>query len=226
MDTPPKKEVSPTKQRDWFGMGGRHGIENRTSDLAILLPEIADVSQLQALDIGAAEGDIAVWLSGFYRAVHAIEAMDQVYARLKERAATTPNLRCEQADFRQFQATGPFDHVFFLGVLHYFPDDDLKLQMLIKALGITSEVCFARMGVRETMVQAGRGLDRLHRFTPVHTIREAAKIAGFSADHLDNSMRPEDQRLGDLVLFIRNGKDRSWLDRAKAKFSAASWTQL
>jgi len=189
------------RQRDWFDKGGRHGLENRVADLEKILPQLSNLGDLNALDIGAAEGDISAWLATHYHRVHAIEAMQRVFEKLSTRTRAIANLSCEQADIRDYQTREIYDHVFFLGVLHYFLDDATKATALRKALSLTRSLCFVRTGIRDQKVKYGLDLDKLEKYTPVSVFREAA-AEGFDAALIDNASRgTKDQRLGDLVVF-------------------------
>lgn len=195
------------RQRDWFALGGRHGLDNRVSDLSLILPHFGDLAQHTAVDIGAAEGDISFWLAERYREVHAVEAMDQVYGKLAERVSQVPTITCEKADIRSWDCRASYDHVFFLGVLHYFHDDEVKARALEKCLGMTRSICFVRSGIREQKQKQkhGRNLDRLAFFTPIELLRSAAVRFGFTAALIDNAAgRTDENRLGDLVVFRRN----------------------
>src|SRR5690606_27660996 len=156
------------------------------------------------LDIGAAEGDISAWLASHYRRVHAIEAMQQVYEKLSATSQAVSNLSCEQADVRDFRAQEPYDHVFLLGVLHYFPDDATKEAVLDKTLSAAKSLCFVRTGVREQKLKYGRDLDKLPKYTPISIFQRAAASNGFEAALIDNACRGTGgKRLGDLVVFRR-----------------------
>ena len=198
-------QISPEedpRQRTWFKKGKRHGLQNRVADLEKILPRIPSLDTLTAIDIGAAEGDIGAWLAARYRHVHAIEAMQLVFNHLSEKAKAIPNMNCEQADIRFFTPARLFDHVFLLGVLHYFDDDSIKESVLVKCLTFAQSLCFVRTGIREQKAKYGFDQHRVHKYVPISVLHHAAEAMDFDAALIDNALRGRgEERLGDLIVF-------------------------
>lgn len=157
---------------------------------------------MSALDAGAAEGDISFWLADRFRHVTAIELMSQTFATLAERARSYPDVKAIKADIASFPIDQPFDCIFLLGVLHYFPDDDVKRSLLVKCIGGANYAVFARTGIREFRVRDGFVTNDLARYTPISVLRDCADAADVDFSIIDNSYRGRGEfRLGDLIVF-------------------------
>jgi hypothetical protein len=191
------------KNRRWFDKGGRHGLPNRVADLSRIL-ESADTGDLTALDLGAAEGDISIWLSDRFQHVTAVELMEKAYRALDDRVATIANVTPIHGDVRIWRPSHGYDCVFLLGVLHFFLPDSQKREALEAALSATKLGCFVRTGIREHKLRDGWDSDKVQKYSPLAMFEEAAGAAGFDLCVVDNAWRGRGEtRLGDLIYFRR-----------------------
>jgi 2-polyprenyl-3-methyl-5-hydroxy-6-metoxy-1,4-benzoquinol methylase len=194
------------KNRSWFDLGGRHGLENRVSDLAKILSGL-DLAEMCVADIGAAEGDVAIWLAKIFKHVTAIELMEKAYLSLTKKTHRHDNINVVQSDILSYDFDQSFDVTFLLGVLHYFLDDNDKHTIVDKILKNSRWCCFIRTGIRENKIKHNMAHQKLQKFTPVDVYVHASKKAGFSLAIIDNFDRGQDtNRLGDLAVFRSNHK--------------------
>lgn len=200
MHIPPKD--MELRNRRWFGLGGRHGMTNRIADFGPVLDRL-ELSSMTAVDIGAAEGDIAQWLSGRFSFVQAHELMEQAYSQLVERFESVEHVSTHQTDITQFPLTESHGAVFLLGVLHYFSSEELRQKILTHCLESTEHLFIVRTGIRDFRQRDDRRMELAHRYTSLQTFLKSASES-FDLCVIDNGYRwTDDLRLGDLVVYKR-----------------------
>lgn len=198
--------ASTLPDRSWFHLGGRHALDNRISDFG---PGVmgTDTSQMDAADVGCAEGDIAEWLSTRFRHVHGMEYMDRAFLIARERFRYDPGVSVDQADVSTMPLRRHYDVIFFLGVLHYFQSEDLRLRIMQHVLGHCRWVCYTRTALREFRERDGRSPTMLDRYVTRPTLEAAAGDA-WDLRVIDNGYRGTgDKRLGDLFVYRRRVAD-------------------
>lgn len=202
---------SDLPNRSWFELGGRHALDNRVSDFG---PGVlsSPTTDLEAADIGCAEGDISAWLAERFRHVHGIEYMDRAFLIARERFRYDPRVSVDQADVATFPLRRRYDVVFFLGVLHYFETEALRRDILAHVLDHCRFVCYARTAMREFRVRDGRRLDMVDRYVSRGTL-EAVAGDVWDLRIVDNGYRGTgERRLGDLFVYRRRCADNPFSD--------------
>jgi len=185
--------------RSWFSKGGRHSIENRISDLHEFLN--IDLKDKTALDIGCAEGDLIQHLKSSFLSVTGIEKSKKLYDEAVNRYKSDLNIEILHGDIEECSISNNFDYVFFLGVLHYYHDDDRRMKILEKIIDIANDYVFIRTGIYENKLKSVDDLKKLQKFTKLSTISEVASRKKCRWLFLDNSYRGDgNYRLGDLVV--------------------------
>lgn len=186
----------------WFGMGGRHGVENRIEDFASVLDAV-DTSRMGAVDIGAAEGDIAGWIAERFGEVEAIELMDSLHGKLVDRFVSAGHVSVRKADIADEPLVGRSDVVFLLGVLHYFSSEQHRRSILAHCLEHTEWLCLMRTGVRDFRQRDQRQMELADRYITLRTLLDVDPD-GFEVCVIDNGYRGvKRKRLGDLAVFRR-----------------------
>lgn len=198
------RKINP--KQTWLDRGGRHGIENRMSDFISELDLIAPL-KLNALDIGAAEGQISEQLALYFEKVVAIEPSTELFKQLQTRAKNNPKISCSPRDIMTWDLDRKTDVSFFLGVLHYFEGDQKHREVLDRVLALSRCGCIMRCAIREYRIRDKRHLnkrgdDLSNRYLALELLKTYA--AKFDIFILDNGYRGiGDRRLGDLVVFRR-----------------------
>ena len=206
--------MASPKNRKWFDLGGRHGLTNRIADFGPGLSN-CETSNLTVADIGAAEGEIALWLSNQFEVVYATEFMDDAYQILQEKAETLPNIKVAQHDIFNTPLPGRFDLICFLGVLHYATSDPVRHDVLSRLAEKTNGCLLVRTGFRELKRNHGEDLDKLSKYTSVDDLISVAEQFEFDLIMIDNQHRGQhDKRLGSLAIFTKKSSD-SWFEPLK-----------
>ena len=205
----PETEVleqdKPIYDVPWFEKGGRHGIDNRISDLIGFLPPSA--SDYSALDIGCAEGAMIEQLHHLFKSFHGIEKFSNLHDAANERLTSLQNCTVEMRDIEREPLTQAYDYIFFLGVLHYYRDEEPRSKILRNLMENTNKYLFVRTSYkqnREGRVPKDKEELILSKSTDLATIGKLCEELPFRWFFFDNRYRGEaDFRLGDLVLLER-----------------------
>lgn len=189
-------------QGKWFGMGGRHGVSNRIEDFESVFDAV-DTSQMSAVDIGAAEGDITEWVAERFGSVVAYELMDELHQKLALRFEHIGHVHVQRADISQKPLDTQSDVVFLLGVLHYFLIEQERRSILAHCLENTRWLCLMRTGIRDFRQRDNRQMELADRYITLRTVLDL-DLERFEMCVIDNGYRgTKRKRLGDLVVYRR-----------------------
>lgn len=193
-------------ERKWFDKGGKHSLENRVSDLLEFLPEERD---LNAIDIGCAEGQMIEHFSDRFRVFDGIEKSELLFNIAKKKFAHTNQTTITHASIREYQLTKNYDYIFLLGVLHYFENEFEREKVVEKLIKKTKIKLFIRTSFLENRVarpsEKKPDMARL-KSCSLNTISKLCDLYNCRWYFLDNRYRGlGDNRLGDLVVIERVG---------------------
>ena len=201
------------KNRKWYDLGERHGLQNRIADIGLALDK-CDTENLSVVDIGAAEGEFSLWLSHRFSEVHAIELMDDAFQKLQDNASEITNLSVYQADIFKESLDRTYNLVCFLGVLHYMRDDIRRENILRDVVGRASEVALVRTGFRELKILHDQDTHILNKYTSLISVLKVANDLDMRVILIDNFHRGKGKkkRLGSLVVFYRENAS-PWIEK-------------